>query len=287
MLVTGIHKNIPIADYLALDALSSTQLGWFAKSPRHYRYLMDHPAEADPDTDSTALGSAVHTAALEPELFAATYCLEPDPSEVAPDAKSPRATNAYKAAVTLLRESGQIVLKAPQFAQVTQMADRIMSYGPAARLLAKCPGRELTLSWRRDGLRPCRGRADVLGDGVLADIKTTRSLRKFSPFAVTQYAYHRQMAWYADGLRRLGLEIKLVYFIVIESEAPCDIGVFALDSDCLTSGELENDRLVYDLAECEFANRWPGMFNDDVQSARVTDTWTAEVEIQEAENAAQ
>lgn len=284
MLDVGLHKNIPLADYLAMGGLGSTQLGWLAKSPLYYRYMIDHPEAAAADTDATFIGSAVHMAALEPDLFAATYCVEPDPFAVAPDAKKPRATNAYKDAVAEIEAAGQMVLRFDQYDQVTTMASAIMSHVRAARLMAKAPERELTLSWRRgdDLERVCRGRADLLGDGVLVDLKTTRNLRKFSPFGVTQFGYHRQAAWYVDGLRRLGREVRYVFFIAIESEPPYDVGVFELQADALELGKRENEDLLLTLEECEAAREWPGMYTE-VQVAKVTDTFAAEVEIETME----
>ena len=82
----GLHKHIPMDAYLMLNGLGSTHLDWLAKSPRHYRYMMDHPEPVD--SEALFIGSAVHAAALEPDRFQRDYAVEPDPFAIAPDAKS-------------------------------------------------------------------------------------------------------------------------------------------------------------------------------------------------------
>lgn len=260
----GLHRGVSRKDYLALDAFGSGRLEWLAVSPKHYRYMLEQPAEESP---SLSLGTALHAAVLEPDVFGMEYALEP--LDVAPMNAKPRATNAYKEAVAEMEGRGLTVLREDTLAQVEAMAAAVMEHPKAAKLLAKAPERELTMIWNRDG-RICRGRADLLGEVVLGDLKTTRSLRKFSPWAITEYGYHRQAAHYVGGLAQLGRTIERVMWIVVESSPPYDVGVFELDLPSLTLGHVQCDRLFEKLADCEREDRWPGMF-EDVQIASVSD----------------
>lgn len=266
MLAPGLHRGIPARDYLALQAIGSTSLSWLAVSPLHFKYMSEQPHE---ETPALSLGTALHMAVLEPERFAQTYVLEPDPISVAPGMAKPRATKAYKDAVANLEATGRQVLRAETFDHVRGMAASIEHHAHAAKILARLPERELTLVWERNG-RLCRGRADALGDGAVADLKTTRSLKDFSPWTVTKYAYHVQAGHYGDGVQILGRAVKHRFFIVVESSAPYDVGVFALDDPAYACGQSECERLFKLLDECERTKRWPGMF-PDVQTATVTD----------------
>jgi exodeoxyribonuclease VIII len=259
--------------YLAMDALGSSQLSWLATSPKYYQWMRSQPRE---ETEATSLGTAVHTAVLEPEVFEQRYVAEPNPDDVAPNNTNKRATKAYKDAVAALEaRTGAIVLKRDTIEKVRAMAAAVHAHPHAAKLLAKAPERELTLLWDRDG-RLCRGRADFLGPGVAGDLKTTRSLERFSPFELTRFRYYVQAAWYRDGLSRLDREVQHYFLVAVESVAPYDVGVFALDSDALTFGEMEFEVMCRRLEECEASGEWPGQF-PEVQVARVTDQLTAEL----------
>ena len=272
----GFHRGVPMEVYLGMDAIGSTHLSWLKISPLHYAYQLGVERE---DTEATGLGTAVHTAVLEPEEFRARYVCEPDPHAIAPTNASPRATNAYKAAVKLLRASGRIVLKRETMEQIDAMADAVRSNPHIAKLLTRAPEREVTMVWERDG-HLCRGRGDAIGDGVLADLKTTRSLARFSPFEFTKFGYYRQQAWYLDGAKRLGREFDHVLMPVVESTPPYDVALFAVDSDGIAFGHIECDELMEKLAECERTGHWPGMF-PEIQRATVTDWYAAEMASEE------
>jgi exodeoxyribonuclease VIII len=262
----GLHRTISWDGYLALDAIGSSELDRLAISPLHYRWTMNAPRE---ETDATALGTALHSMLLEPREFGMTHCCEPDPDELAPDARVPRATKAYKEAVTALTDVGMRVMRTDAWRAVHAMKDSILAHRHARKLLERAPERELTLLWDRDG-RSCRGRADALGDSLLVDVKTTRSLKTFSPFAITNMGYYRQAGWYVDGLNRLGREIGHVFFIAIENTPPFDVGVFALDPGAVLAGQMECTRLLELLSECMATGTWPGMF-PEIQPGMLSD----------------
>lgn len=260
----GLHQNVPMAEYLALDALGSSSLEWIGVSPRHFQYMST--AERG-DTAATARGTAVHMAVLEPSAFKAVYTLEPDVTLIG--GASPRATKAYKDEVAAMRAGGRIVLKRDDLDAIEDMAAAVWAHPHAAALLHRAPQREVTGVWNVDGLL-CRGRFDALGPGVLADLKTTNKLKDFSPWTITKRGYYRQLAMQRDGLKRLGHEIHHAFLIAVESSAPYDVGVFALDGPTLDVGWDECRRLMDRLAQCKRTGNWPGMY-PDVQQAQLSD----------------
>jgi exodeoxyribonuclease VIII len=258
----GLHAGISMDRYQRIDALGSSRLGRLALSPLHYI----HGLETEPeDTESTVLGTAVHVAVLEPELFDHYYAAEPDLNLVAPDAAKPRATKAYREAVCELEASGKVVLRAETMDRVRAMTAAIQEHPHAKALLKQGPKRELTMLWHRDR-RLCRGRIDMLGDRVAGDLKTTRDLRRFSPWEIVKHSYHLQAAWYATGLDTLGLQIEHWCWLAVESCAPFDVGVFVLDDATLHVCQAKCEALVEQLEECEETGHWPGMFPDVVQA---------------------
>lgn len=273
----GIHASIPMSEYLDIDAMSSGRLEWLAVSPRYYRYRLDHP---EPDTDATRLGTALHTCLLEPDHFALWYAREPDFNAIGVGHyQKPRATREYRLQVEALEAQGLEVLTNDETDAVTGMAMSIAAHPHAKAILRKCPEREVTLLWDRDG-RLCRGRVDLLGDGITAEVKTTRSLRRFSPFVITDRGYYRQSAWYVGGLEALGRVTKASFYIAVESMPPYDVGVFVLDGPTLDFGHIANDALLARLDECEASGEWPGMF-PSVVPVQITDAVVGELAAEE------
>jgi hypothetical protein len=278
-LTTGFHPAIPMNDYRELDALGSTRLEWLGISPLHYRHMLTQPPG---ETEATRRGTALHLAVLEPELFSSLYTREPDPAVIAPENAKPRATKAYKDACAVLEAEGLTILKEEEWARVEGMAAAVRTHPHAKRVLERGAEREVTGLWRREG-RLCRGRFDVLGDGILADLKTTRSLRDFSPWTITKRGYHRQMAWYRAGLSELGRPVKAVFLVAVESVAPYDVGVFVMDDATLNVGEDECAGLIRKLEVCELTGEYPGMF-PDIVPAQLTDAFAIDLAGAEVED---
>ena len=254
----GFHAGIPHDKYLAIDAIGSTQLDWMATSPRHYHWAKSQPRE---ETDATRLGTALHVALLEPQLFEDQYVAEPDPWSISPEAASPRATKAYKLVVAKLREGGKIVLRSDALDAIEGMVRSIRSHDRALELLEACSERELTLLWQR-GTHRCRGRLDLGGDRIVADLKATRDLRRFSPWILTDEGYWRQAGHYVDGARRLGRDVEAFFHLAVENTPPHDVGVFELDQGALELGVEDANRQLARLEQCERDQKWPGMYPD-------------------------
>ena len=273
----GLLRGVPMAGYLEINALSSSRLEWLAASPLYYRHMLTQPRE---ETPALALGTALHMAALEPDLFATAYALEPDVAAIG--GAKPRATKEYKEAVDAIESSGRIVLKADTMETVLGMRDSILAHPHAAALLKRTPEREVSGIWKR-GERLCRARFDMLGEGVIGDIKTTRNIKDFSPWTITRLGYYRRAGWYADGARRLGRTVDHFMFIAVESSAPWDVGVFALDEDMLRIGMDECEFLIKKLERCEAEAKWPGRF-PDVQQAMLSDAIALQLASGESED---
>jgi hypothetical protein len=266
----GIHRGVPMSVYQADPSLGSGRLRDLSVSPLRYRHSLTEPRE---ETDAMRLGSLVHVAALEPELFAATCTAEPDLAALCPGAVKPRATKAYSEWSKGVEADGKTILRAEQVQTVCDMAAAIRAHPQAARLLERAPEREVSFIWERDDRR-CRGRADMLGELVLADVKVTRDLRRFSPWVVSDLKYHVQAGWYVQGLEALGHKIAHVFFIAIETRPPYDIGCFTLDPFALRVGQNECDVLLERLGECEATDSWPGMY-PTIQTATISDQLAA------------
>jgi hypothetical protein len=61
-----VNLDMPAEKYHAVDALSKSMMTKILKSPAHYRAALDEHQEP---TKSMQMGTAIHTAVLEPQLL--------------------------------------------------------------------------------------------------------------------------------------------------------------------------------------------------------------------------
>ncbi len=281
----GIYDDIPFDEYLAIGALSNTALGWLEQSPAVYLYRDRNPVK---ETTALRLGDAAHWRTQAPEVFferepgqaipspaalvasGKRFLLEPDPAVLAPDAKSPRATNAYKAAVAEFADAGLSVLKAEEWTAAKAIAAAFYEHPRIAHLLHEKLGTETTLVWQRDGIL-CKGRFDFYGDGWIGDLKTTRDIGGFSPWEITKWRIYRQMAWYRGGAIANDLTVDACYLAVVDSAPPHETALLAMDPAAMDAGDAECARLVALYQRCRTANHWPGRFPTEVLPGSITD----------------
>ena len=69
-----VNLDMPAAQYHAVDALSKSMMSKILKSPAHYRAALDEHQEP---TKSMQMGTAIHTAVLEPQLYSQVVAVVP------------------------------------------------------------------------------------------------------------------------------------------------------------------------------------------------------------------
>ena len=244
----SVAQALDYAEYESVDAVRWSCLREMRRSPKHYRWRLDHPPA---DTDYFRLGRAVHCAVLEPDRF---------PLEVAVFTGKIRRGKEWDAFSDV--NAARTILKADEYAMCLAIRDAVRAH-PVAKHLLEVGEAEKSIVWTdpRTGLL-CKGRVDWL-NSMVVDLKTDAQLspRRF-PVKAARNGYACQMAMYREGLRVLGMDPP-VKILAVESVPPFDVGVFALDENALWAGEEEVHELMDKVAECTTKNAWPGMFGDD------------------------
>lgn len=69
----GVYGDLSNAEYHGGPGISKSGLDLMDKAPATYRYVTDNPKDRE-ETPAMRIGTAVHAAILEPDMFAATYC---------------------------------------------------------------------------------------------------------------------------------------------------------------------------------------------------------------------
>lgn len=227
--------------------------------PAKFRYWLDHPPAP---TDAMQLGTAAHRAVLGvgAELV-----------EVRADTWRTKAAQQQRIEAA---EAGAVALLTEQFEQAQAMATALRADKRAAALFD--PGHgipEQALIWRdpesgiwRRALLDFLRHRETTGRLVVVDYKTAAKADEESVRqAILRFGYHQQGAWYADGVRALGLADDVpVVLVVQETDPPYLVNAVQLDQPAMRIGGWLNRQAIDLYAECTRTGHWPG-YGDDIR----------------------
>ena len=247
------------ADYHAHSAVSKSHLDKVAKSPAHYwvHYLDPNRVPPEP-TAAMVLGTALHTAVLEPNLWDEQFAVPPHAFD--------RRTKAGKqlAAAFEAEAEGKTVLTPDDADRIRRMADAVHQH-PASSFLLELPGtREGSYFWtdQETGME-CKCRPDwhSCDRRIVVDVKTTEdaSPRGFAK-SVANFRYHVQAEWYQRPFE----EAEQFLFIAVEKQPPYLVAVYYATPAMVAAGGRAADRDLALLAECRASGVWPG-YSDEIQ----------------------
>jgi exodeoxyribonuclease VIII len=248
----GIYHGISNADYHGGEGISKTGLDRINRCPAYYMHCKTQPRK---ETPALVFGRAIHTAILEPHLFAAEYAVAPDV-----DRRTKAGKEAY--AEFMLECGDKTILTADQYARAEAIQAAVYAHPAAAALIEGNGLNEASVFWSdtASGVL-CKCRPDRLRDDhIVVDVKTTQNA---SPEAFMRdaynYRYHVQAAYYMDGVAAAtGHRPPAFVFLAVESEPPHLVACYMAGDDMVALGEQEY-RLNLDLyAECMRSGVWGG-----------------------------
>lgn len=244
----GIYDDMPFKDYLKIPAASASKLGAVKRSGA-FCQLQQLTHET---TDAQQIGTAVHTAVLEPHLLHNQFHRLPEDINL--------RTNEGKAQKEAILDRGIVPLKADDYDAVTGMAGSVRTHPLIKPMLESATGFEQTCVWQREAEngKPvlCKSRKDVTHPDWIADLKTTRDLFRFEREFVT-HGYYRQAAWYMDGDIACGNNPKAFFFFVVQKTAPFESAIFSVDMLAMDTGREEAGQLFDQLNKHMKADDWP------------------------------
>lgn len=251
------------AEYHASRAISASGLKLIKQSPLHYwaRYL-DPNREPDQPTPVMKLGTAVHTALLEPHLFDKQYVVLPEGID--------KRSKDGKALFAEIEVSGVEPLKPEQMQQIRRTQEAAFSH-PMIRILLSRPERmiEKSMYWTDEETGVlCKMRPDFMlppgldrfPHGYVMDLKTTADANPLEfPRQVWNLEMLIQAAWYTDGYMQIfktELPPPFVWFAQ-EKESPFANKPYRATTAQIEYGRREYRRLLTIYAECAASNKWP------------------------------
>ncbi len=230
--------------------ISNSGLNKIALSPAHYRF-----AEKNDPTRAMAIGSAIHCALLQPDLYETEY--------LRLHGITARTASEYKAAVKEFAGGADFVLTGPESDHIAGMQACVMADPNGRSLLAGDGYREASLFVRdpETGVT-VRVRYDFLpADSArpVVDLKKTRDCRseKFMRH-IAEYRYHVQAALYLDALEwATGQKRNGFMMLAIEDSLPHALKPYLIGTESLALGRKEYRAALNTFAECEKSNSWP------------------------------
>lgn len=279
----GIYENVSHEAYHAIDAVSNSRLTVLLRSPAHLRAYIEEPRASTP---AQTIGSAADVLTLEPDQFDARYAV----AGICAAIKKGDGLRCSNTGTKYLDgewfcgtkghapegagEPDKIALSQDDVVRCRRIADAVRSHPKIGKILAS-PGRaQLTIVWRDPGTGLlCKGRIDYLSDafGIALDLKTTKDARAFSfEKSVAEYGYHRQLAFYEDGLRENGIQLGHLVFAAVEKEAPFAVAGYRLSGGAADEGRIELRLLLDRYAELQDVPMadWPG-YGEDIDDISI------------------
>ena len=251
----GLLFNQSAEEYHAMPGASASRLNtMFKKSPAHMKHMIESPEEP---TSAMIIGTATHSAILEPDLFQKEWGRLPEG-----DGRS-KAIKDAKAALS--RQFGHDhILKAEVYDNIIGMRESVLGNEVAADLLGEA-NTEVSSYWtdEQSGVK-CKARIDALPyqdsdwGYCLVDVKTTTdaSEREFQR-SVLNFGYHRQAAHYLASTSDKVFDRNRFIFICVEKAPPHCMAIYELDPDALELARSELDHILGVWSECEGIDDWP------------------------------
>lgn len=250
--------------------ISKSGLDQIEKSPAHYydKYLNPQRVKEQP-TEAMRLGTAVHSAILEPHLFERDYFVFND-AEILRQigGSSPRATNRYKDWKTDQLENyvGKTEISAEDYLTCLRMRDAVHKH-PIAKILLNKGIAEHTIKWTdKDTGALCKCRPDWISQdtGYIPDIKSTEDA---SPdgFAKSSYnyRYHVQAPYYVDGYEaQFNQKPEGFSFIACEKKPPYLVAVYFVPDEVFNYGRDIYKRNLETYVKARKSGIWDG-YGDD------------------------
>jgi exodeoxyribonuclease VIII len=236
-----VNLDMPAAQYHAVDALSKSMMSKILKSPAHYRAALDEHQEP---TKSMQMGTAIHTAVLEPQLYSQVVAVIP-PDIDGRTKEGKQWKEAHKSRIHLTHAEDIDVQGVANSVRRHPFWDIIhLDHKIEASVFAQDEQTGLALKARPDLW---------IEDHTLVDVKTTDDATPEGFIrTIGSFGYHIQAAHYMAMT-----STENFIFVAVERKAPYAIGIYKLDAEWLQAGENLRRKAISTLHECRALDSWP------------------------------
>lgn len=268
MFISGMPNDVYHA---TAEGISNSGLKLVAISPAHYQY--QEPRSA---TRAMEIGTAIHTALLEPERLSSEYVMLRDVKD--------RRASEYKEAVKT--HGSELVLVSSEADRVAGMQETVFA-NPLMSSRLNAPGwRELSLFVNdpETGVM-IRVRYDLLTERAQAvDVKKTQDARPeaFSR-TIDNYGYDMQAALYLDAYEWATGDTATFEFAAVEEKMPHGLKLYTPDQTMLDEGRRKYREALLTFAACQKTGEWPNLLCEEVEIIELPPYRMAQIDNEEIE----
>ena len=177
------------AEYRQQRGYSKSDLDYIHQSPALLEWARNAPTVGSEEVD---LGTHVHCAILEPDVFAGTYRKAPSGGRTAADKARVEAFAEH------CKAGGKICLDADTYDMVIAMRDSVLAHPTARDLLTGDGISESSIFGELDGVRvKCRPDRLIRERNILVDVKKVDDIRHIAR-SIQEFRYYVQDAFYSD-----------------------------------------------------------------------------------------
>lgn len=221
------------------------------RSPAKCLWDLEHPKKS---TEAQELGTAIHCALLEPDVFEKTYVIKP---------KFDKRTTAGKAAALAWDESnqGRIGIDPDNMDILNRVASRVFDNEFYSSFFKE--GLKENSFWSKDQISGVakRARLDnfITNKKIIVDLKTTDcAYPDIFSRDIWKYKYHVQAAYYVDIVKEVtGLDCSF-FIVAVEKTKDCDVTVHMIGHEALSHGRALYRGWLDDYAKAIQNKVWPG-----------------------------
>lgn len=251
--VTVRHLQLTHVEYHSeLEHDSSTALATFRQSSlKYYHQRITKRIPPMKETDSMRMGSALHTALLEPEAFERLYILIPTGVLSANGAKSGGTYNVWA-----WEHRGKIQLKASEYDEIRWQVESVQENPLAVEKLAECNAFEESVFV--DGTHHLKCRYDGVAqmDGHFLDLKRTSEPCQTWWRKIRDFDLHCQMAFYARIFRMAYGAEPVARWIIVQDKPPYECEVHRCPTELLKLGHERNIQTLKEIQHCRVTGNW-------------------------------
>lgn len=176
-------------EYRQQRGISKSDLDLIHQSPALLEWARNAPSVGSEEVD---LGTHVHCAILEPDVFAGTYRKAPAGGRTAADKARVDAFTEH------CKTSGKICLDADTYDMVIAMRDSVLAHPTARDLLTGGGISESSIFGEMEGVRvKCRPDRLIRERNILVDVKKVDDIRHIVR-STQEFRYYVQAAFYSD-----------------------------------------------------------------------------------------
>lgn len=256
----GIYSGISNEAYHGGVGISKSGLDLVSRSPLHYwAAYLDPDREQRQATPAMKLGTAIHTAVLEPGTYRDRYVVMPE----GVDRRTKDGKEIYAACEQEAAAKGAEIISASDHEKVMRIYKSCLEH-PLTKKVFETGEAEVSAYWTdaETGVL-CKCRPDWLLGGENPAILDLKSTENASPDEFIRSAfswrYHVAAAWYLDGVEQaMGVKPDAFMFLAVEKTAPFAAAYYYADDDMLTAGRAEYRRALRTYADCLSSDKWPG-----------------------------